>query len=162
MRARQKFNAGQRVLFDQHGFIPFDFLVDAVSVPGCKDTYEVEGMHFVFLPRPRNLPRAMDYTLDAMRALYLLGPQRWNRRGGMDPIKLDTWQSPSAIAVFRMRHDRGEVLAIYYNGKLELSLPHPRIWSEVGLGWLYSYRRCCERNQHDPTPWLGRKCGCGP
>jgi hypothetical protein len=159
MRTRKNLQSNQESLFDEHGAVPFRPDEDAKLVPGRKFVHDIEGMHVRLLPAPRNYRNALRISIDALCKLHRTQRKPWNSPGGMNPIQLDTWPH-STVILIRKTRDNGTVKATYRAGRLELSLPHPLLWSESGLGWLRSYRACCERNGNNPTPWRGKACGC--
>lgn len=153
----------QLPLIDSSGNVPIDIDRNVQAIAGQPGKVDVNGMRLQCKPIPNNRPSAIKIVLDALRLLHVARRQ-WHvsKPGCIEPISLDSWQCRSCTVTFRRNIDSVIILATYSAGHLELSLPPPRIWKDCGLWWMLFYRDCCERNRSNPTPWLGRSCGCTP
>ncbi|MBI5791653.1 MAG: hypothetical protein HZA63_09275 [Rhodocyclales bacterium] len=152
----------QRTMFNDQGYSLFNFETDARPVAGQPAKYEVAGIQVELSPIPRNPKLAMEMVLEAV-ALFHFGRNRWSYSHPMaiQPISLDSWLWKVCTVAVRGRTDDGTIRAAYSRpDNLDISLPHMLMWKTCGLGWLGQDHDCCARNFNNPTPWLGRTCGC--
>lgn len=155
-------NHAQISLFDKSGFVPFNFAADVMTISAETGVYEVAGMHFQLDPLPKNAEKAMELTLTALAILHSIR-DRWHFIRPMLPasIAIDHSSWVTSSASFRDKIDNGIIRATYSPADgLELSIPHMAIWKKCGLAWFAKDYDCCQRNRHNPKPWLGRSCGC--
>jgi hypothetical protein len=159
-------NAMQEPLFDEHGLAPFSFVNDALPVDGQPGWFKVAEMSVQLKPIPRDPKRALEMTLEALRAFYFSrsvwdAPASGGIEGGIEPNQFGSGMCKNCTASFRPQIDNGIIQATYSRpDNLALSLPHPSIWQATGLHWLEAGHDCCPDNFENRTPWLGHTCGC--
>jgi len=153
----------QHLLFDSHGLVPFRPQTDAIPVDPDKGKYEVGDMRILLIPVPNVPARALALVTDSL-VLLKQDAKQWAERHEDDPVSfsLESWTCATCSVTFRSTEDKGVIQATYSRsaGHLELSMPCRSSWPDYGLGWLLSGDRCCAREAHNPTPWLGKQCGC--
>ena len=151
----------QMVLFDASGAPPFDLNRDSISSKSEDVDFDVAGMRFRFFCETEH-KEALEIVLDGLGLAHMHEPNRldtWLASGR--PLVLGTWEMDS-FAIVRDCLDNGVIRIYEQHGTLEISLPHPDVWSANGLQWLREFQPCCQRNRKNPTPWLGPSCGCTP
>ena len=153
-------NPHQDRLFDADGNIPYRFEYDVQAVNGQDRIFKVGEMTINFSLTPSNAEIAVYMVLNAIRRLHSLR-HNWTRRSGkVYGFALDS--NKRCTVTFRTEVDNGMIEAgrSRSDKNLKLSLPTPRTWTKSGLAWLGAPLHCCPRNKNNPTPWLGRSCGC--
>ena len=150
-------------LFDQQGFVPFKPQTDSIPVDANAGEYKVGDMRIQLQPTPNNLDRALTLVMDCL-VLISKSQDQWGILGDDDEqvISLDSWTCSKCSVTFRSNEDKGVVRAKYSrcDDHLEISLPCRKSWPENGLAWLLRLTPCCSREVNNPTPWLGKQCGC--
>lgn len=153
----------QYVLFDEQGFKPFHPLTDAIPVAPDEGKYEIGAMRVQLIPVPKELDWALKLVTDNL-VLLQMGAKQWIDcdEGSAMSFYLDSWTCAKCSVIFRTSDDKGVIRATYMSrdDRLDLSLPRSSSWENYGLGWLLKRDRCCARGVHNPTPWLGKQCGC--
>jgi hypothetical protein len=160
-KTRARFeNPDQKLLFDTNGNVPYRFGYDVQAVNGKDHIFKVGEMTINFSLTPSNAEIAVYMVLNAIRRLHSLR-HNWTRRSGkVYGFALDS--NKRCTVTFRTEVDNGMIEAgrSRSDKNLKLSLPTPRTWTKFGLAWLDDPLYCCLRNKNNPTPWLGRSCGC--
>jgi hypothetical protein len=160
-KTRARFvNPNQKSLFDTNGNVPYRFGYDVQSANGQDHFFKVGEMKINLNTAPRNAEIAVNIVLNAVQELHSLRPN-WNRRSGqVFEFALDS--NERCTVTFRTEVDNGMIEASRSrrDHHLKLSLPTPKMWKKAGLAWLDDPLNCCPRNKNNPTPWLGRSCGC--
>ena len=150
-------------LFDQQGFVPFKPQTDAIPVDADAGKYRIGEMKIHLSPVPRNTARALSLVVDNLRLLQREEKQLTGMgEAGLKVISLESWTCSRLSVTVRKTNDKGVIGAIYLGREdhLEISLPPRKSWPENGLAWLLRGRACCSREVNNPTPWLGKQCGC--
>ena len=153
-------NPDQILLFDTNGNVPYRFGYDVQAVNGQDDIFKIAAMTIIFSSAPPNAEKAVSKVLDAKRKLHSLR-SNWTRESGhVYEFTLDS--NERCTVTFRTEVDNGMIEASRSrrDHHLKLSLPIPKMWKKAGLAWLDDPLNCCPRNKNNPTPWLGRSCGC--
>ena len=156
-----KNSAVQLSLFDDFGVPPFIFGSEGSPSMIPVADFHVAGMDF-------NMTHDGDHEVVLAAVLEGLGylqsqdlkhRQLWlNGKGWLD---IRTWEM-SIYATVRSEQSNGIVQVNQRGCTVEVSLPHPDLWSAHGLDWLRHFQNCCDRNRANPTPWFGPCCGCMP
>jgi hypothetical protein len=159
-------DSSQAFMFDQHGFVPFNFLTEVQVVTNMRSIFEIGGMLLCLQPAPKDCANAMKIVTDVLRLVYVdVAGWHYSRPGCIDPLVFhDLWNGcRSCVVTFRTEGNDRIIRAThtFSTGHLELSLPPPRMWQQCGLDWLNQYDKCCERNAANPRPWLQEPCSCG-
>lgn len=158
-----KSNPNQDVLFDWNGYVPFRFATDVAIREGVTGKVKVAGMLFVLTPAPRDLEKAVLKTINALRQFHAHRPPSGFSASGLNmSIRLNIGDGSACVVTVRTDVESTAIRADHNSreNELALSLPPPKLWGKAGLGWLGQKKDCCERNRHNPTPWIGRSCGC--
>lgn len=152
----------QETMFNEGGYQHFNADTDANLIEGLPGGYMVVGMQLNLNPPPRNKSKALGLTVDSLTRLHFArAAWRYIHPMTLKPMTLDSWKCKTCVVTFRRGIDDGVIRATYSSpDKLELSLPHMLMWKTCGLNWLGDDHDCCRRNESNPTPWLGRSCGC--
>jgi len=161
-KAPRVLDTSQATMFNEGGYLHFNADTDAHPVEGLPGGYLVGGMQLELSPPPSDSSKALVLTMDSLtRVHFARAAWRYFRRMSLKPMTLDSRKCKTCIVSFRSRIDDGVIRATYSGqDKLELSLPHMLMWKSCGLSWLGGDHDCCRRNESNPTPWLGRSCGC--
>lgn len=158
-----KSNPNQDVLFDGNGHVPFCFATDAAIRDGVTGKVKVAGMRFLLTPAPRDLEKAVLKTISAIRQFHAHRPPSGFSASALNrSIKLTIGDGSACVVTVR-KDVESTAIRVDHNSReneLALSLPPPKLWGKAGLGWLGQKKDCCERNRDNPTPWIGRSCGC--
>ena len=153
----------QGVLFDEQGYVPFNPQTAAIPVDADAGKYQIGEMKIHLSPVPKNTARALSLVVDN---LLLLQREEKQLSGlgeaGLQVISLESWTCSRLSITVRKTIEKGVIRATYLGREnhLEISLPPRKSWAECGLAWLLRGRACCSREVNNPTPWLGKQCGC--
>ena len=152
----------QATMFNEGGYRHFNPDIDARPLAGLPGRYMVGAMLLELSPPPSDSSKALVLTMDSLSRVHFARSEwRYFRPMAVKPMTIDSWKCKTCAVSFRSRTDDGVIRATYSRSdKLELSLPHMLMWQSCGLSWLGGDHDCCRRNESNPTPWLGRSCGC--
>ena len=150
-------------LIDEQGCVPFNLQTDAIPVDADAGKYQIGEMKIHLSPVPKNTARALSLVVDN---LLLLQREEKQLSGlgeaGLQVISLESWTCSRLSITVRKTIEKGVIRATYLGREnhLEISLPPRKSWAECGLAWLLRGAACCSREVNNPTPWLGKQCGC--
>ena len=155
-------NANQMTLLNEAGYPDFNPRMDVKTVDAKAGKIEISGMRIELEP----VPNDQDWALQlVMRSLVRFSRDK-NRWADSDshmflPLISEGINCKIVSVEFRKVFDEGIIRATYNrpSAHLNLSLPPRPRWRDCGLDWL-SRDTCCDRERRNPTPWLGRNCGC--
>lgn len=150
-------------LIDEQGCVPFNLQTDAIPVDADAGKYRIGEMEIHLSPVPKNTARALTLVMDNL-VLISKSRDQWGPLCDDDEqvISLDSWTCSKCSVTFGSSKESGVVRATYLRSDdhLEISLPCRKSWPENGLAWLLRGAACCSREVNNPTPWLGKQCGC--
>lgn len=162
LNRRGSIDTSQKVLIDAFGFPPFSFEDDVVVVNEELGRFILgKKIKIELRPVPNKQEIAIRMVIEGLIAASK-SYRTW--RASWPTIGLDSWTSPCTwfVVSARSQQDNGAVIATWSqeNRTLGISLPHTTMWIGHGLAWLATYDRCCAKNEQNPTPWMGKSCGC--
>lgn len=150
-------------LIDEQGCVPFNPQTDAIPVDAEAGKYRIGEMKIHLSPVPKNTASAITLVVDNLRLLEREEKQLSGLgEAGLQVISLESWTCSRLSVTVRKTTEKGVIRATYIGREnhLEISLPPRKSWAECGLAWLLRGRACCSREVNNPTPWLGKQCGC--
>lgn len=152
----------QLSLFDESGMPSID--IDRATIEACNvgSDFELAGMKFKITHEDPHT-EFLKEVLEALRNLHRLKDQiscpSW--LSGIGTLVIDEWKDEFR-ALVRSNQHRGIIEVTQRKEFVEISLPHPDLWSAHGLDWMRKFQNCCARNKVNSSPWLGACCGCPP